>query len=68
MLKTQSTQFSKYYELIRERITTQNVIKHKKEVIPDLLKEAKEAEAKYKVMRRARELELTASSLKRQMV
>ena len=68
MKGTQLTQLSEDYELIRESIdTTQNIIKHKKEVIPDLLKEAKEAEAKYKDMQRARELELTVSSLKKQM-
>src|ERR1043165_8964967 len=68
MKGTQLTQLSEDYELIRESIeTTQNIIKHKKEVVPDLLKEAKEAEARYKDMQKARELELTVASLKNQM-
>src|SRR4051794_41002861 len=68
MKGTQLTQLSEDYELIRESIeTTQNIIKCKKEVLPDLHKEAKEAEAKYKDMQRARELELTVASLKNQM-
>ncbi|CAI2162914.1 7525_t:CDS:10 [Funneliformis geosporum] len=65
---TQLTQLSEDYELIRESIdTTQNIIKYKKEVIPELLKEAREAEARYKDMQKARELELTVASLKNQM-
>ncbi|RIA90797.1 P-loop containing nucleoside triphosphate hydrolase protein [Glomus cerebriforme] len=68
MKGTQLTQLSEDYELIRESIeTTRNIIKYKKEALPDLFKEAKEAEVKYKDMRRARELELTVTSLKNQM-
>ncbi|CAG8456372.1 2856_t:CDS:10 [Racocetra fulgida] len=68
MKGTQLTQLSEDYELIRESIeTTQNIIKHKKEVLPDLLRAAKDAEAKYKDMEKARELEVMVSNLKDQM-
>ncbi|CAG8453598.1 23060_t:CDS:10 [Dentiscutata erythropus] len=68
MKGTQLTQLSEDYELIRESIeTTQNIIKHKKEVLPDLLRAAKDAEARYKDMQKARELELTVAGLKDQM-
>ncbi|CAG8672880.1 433_t:CDS:10, partial [Cetraspora pellucida] len=68
MKGTQLTQLSEDYELIRESIeTTQNIIKHKKEVLPDLLRAAKDAEARYKDMEKARELEVLVSNLKDQI-
>ncbi|CAG8590107.1 10002_t:CDS:10 [Acaulospora morrowiae] len=68
MKGTQLTQLSEDYELIRESIEiTLNIIKHKKEVLPDLHKQAKEAEARYQDIQKARELGLRVSSLKDQM-
>ncbi|RHZ75652.1 hypothetical protein Glove_212g65 [Diversispora epigaea] len=68
MKGTQLTQLSEDYELIRESIdTTQNIIKNKKEVLPYLHKQAREAEARFKDMEKARELEVLVSSLKDQM-
>ncbi|CAG8528894.1 39994_t:CDS:10 [Gigaspora margarita] len=68
MKGTQLTQLSEDYELIRESIeTTQNIIKHKKDVLPDLHRAAKDAEARYKDMQKARELELIVSGLKDQI-
>ncbi|CAG8666868.1 12231_t:CDS:2, partial [Dentiscutata heterogama] len=67
-LHSSSPEDNEDYELIRESIeTTQNIIKHKKEVLPDLLRAAKDAEARYKDMQKARELELTVAGLKDQM-
>ncbi|CAB4401289.1 uncharacterized protein OCT59_004009 [Rhizophagus irregularis] len=68
MKGTHLAQLSSDYELIRESIdTTREIIKYKNEILPDLLKEAKEAEARFKDMQRARELEKSLSSLKEQM-
>ncbi|CAG8444247.1 9168_t:CDS:10 [Diversispora eburnea] len=68
MKGTQLTQLSEDYELIRESIdTTQNIIKNKKEVLPYLHKQAREAEARFKDMEKARELEVLVSSLKDQI-
>lgn len=68
MKGTHLAQLSIDYEFIRESIeTTKGIIKYKNEILPDLLKEAKEAEARFKDMQRARELEKTLSSLKEQM-
>jgi chromosome segregation ATPase len=68
MKGTHLEQLSQDYELVRESLeTTKEIIKYKKEILPDLLKEAKEAEARFKDMQRARELEKTLSSLKEQI-
>ncbi|CAG8667424.1 7434_t:CDS:2, partial [Paraglomus occultum] len=68
MKGTQLTQLSEDYELIRESIESiHNIMKRKKELLPELLKEAKDAEMKYKEMQKARELEVTVPRLKNEM-
>ncbi|CAG8481459.1 1769_t:CDS:10 [Paraglomus brasilianum] len=68
MKGTQLTQLSEDYELIRESIEAiHSIMKRKKELLPELHKEAKDAEMKYKEMQQARELEVTVARLKNEM-
>ncbi|GES91454.1 P-loop containing nucleoside triphosphate hydrolase protein [Rhizophagus clarus] len=68
MKGTHLAQLSQDYEFIREQlVTTTNIVKYKREILPDLLKKAKEAEARFKDMQKARELEKSLTSLKDQM-
>ena len=68
MKGTQLTQLSEDYELIRESIESiHNIMKRKRELLPELHKEAKDAEMKYKEMQQARELEVTVARLKNEM-
>ncbi|KAJ1972184.1 Structural maintenance of chromosomes protein 6 [Dimargaris xerosporica] len=65
---TQLAQLQLDHEIIRAGLdTTRSVIGHKKQLLPDLLKEAKEWERKYKDMQSARDLAVKLERLKHEM-
>ncbi|KAL1918810.1 uncharacterized protein VTP21DRAFT_2832 [Calcarisporiella thermophila] len=65
---TQLAQLAEDYEIIRQTIDiTKAGIKRKKEVFPEMLNAAKEAEERYKQMAKARDLELQVQTLKNEM-
>ncbi|RKP36861.1 P-loop containing nucleoside triphosphate hydrolase protein [Dimargaris cristalligena] len=66
---TQLAQLQSDHYIIQQGLdTTDSVVKHKKEMLPELYKEAKEWGRKYKDMQSARDLAVKLETLKQEMV